>query len=88
MNTKWSTGEVKQYPNPFKHLAKVMINSSATSEVEINIFDMTGKRLKTYSHSVKEGLYEFEIGERLKSGIYIVQVISGTKVETKRIIKN
>lgn len=86
-----SSANVKVYPNPFKHEIKVFIGSlTEITDVQLDIFDMFGK--KVFTESKRDVFGEFEesinIGE-LRNGIYLMNVSgNGKHLSSKKLIKN
>jgi hypothetical protein len=64
------------YPNPTQNI----INFSTTIE-QIEVMDLTGKRLMSFNHENQINI------EALPSGIYYLRLINDEKVTTKKVIK-
>jgi hypothetical protein len=64
------------YPNPTQNI----INFSTTIE-QIEVMDLTGKRLMIFNHEKQINI------EALPSGIYYLRLINDKKVTTKKVIK-
>jgi hypothetical protein len=64
------------YPNPTQNI----INFSTTIE-QIEVMDLTGKRLMIFNHEKQINI------ETLPSGIYYLRLINDKKVTTKKVIK-
>lgn len=64
------------YPNPTQNI----INFSTTIE-QIEVMDLTGKRLMSFNHEKQINI------EALPSGIYYLRLINDKKVTTKKVIK-
>lgn len=64
------------YPNPTQNI----INFSTTIE-QIEVMDLTGKRLMSFNHEKQINI------EALPSGIYYLRLINDEKVTTKKVIK-
>jgi hypothetical protein len=60
-------------PNPFSDRAQIKYTCNNFSN--INIYDLNGRNIKTYKGLKGTGELEFD-SEKLKSGIYICQMIS------------
>lgn len=69
---------LNNYPNPFNPVTKIRFQTPKTGIVEINIFDITGKKIKgLLKQTVQAGLYEIAFeASGLPSGIYFVQMQS------------
>jgi hypothetical protein len=70
---------LNNYPNPFNPVTKIRFQSPKTSGIEINIFDITGKKITgLLKQTVQAGIYEIVFdASGLPSGIYFVQMLSG-----------
>jgi Fe-S cluster assembly iron-binding protein IscA len=75
---------VKAYPNPFQHQFTLIINTKLNEAVQIQIYDAAGRKIQMLSAKANEAI---QFGEKLKAGIYIAEVIQGTKRETIKLIK-
>jgi hypothetical protein len=64
------------YPNPFNPATKIRFQIPHTDYVEIKVFDITGKNIKTLiEQSLKAGVYETVFNaSSLPSGIYFVKM--------------
>ncbi|MCB0727081.1 MAG: T9SS type A sorting domain-containing protein [Ignavibacteriae bacterium] len=91
-----SNSEIKQefileqnYPNPFNPITKIKYSLNKRDYVEIKIFDVLGKQIKTYISSIQEsGNYEIEFdASEINSGVYFYSLfVGGERIETKRMI--
>jgi hypothetical protein len=85
----------KTYPNPFTQEVHIGYNLNIPATVTINIYDITGQRVKTllnHRSTAGAGYYEAiwngqsDNGAPLKQGIYIYQVIANNSVSTGRVV--
>ena len=81
---------VKIYPNPFSD--KLILNIDQENAINrISIIDLSGQTVysKVISESFgSQGLVEFNLGDKLKSGFYLLQVsFEGNNTKTYKIIK-
>jgi len=73
------------YPNPFNGRTIITLNSPAEDNVELSIFDVTGRKLTSGSFDVVPGVNNIPVdfGEisrgRLASGVYYYKIIAGTR---------
>jgi hypothetical protein len=74
------------YPNPFASSFAIDVTTSAVENMQINVYDMTGKLIETRDVNTTN-LNELQLGDRLPSGVYNVIVTQGQNVETLRVIK-
>jgi len=86
-----SEGDFTLYPNPNTG-EQLFVNLSAveqgTNTVNVDIFDMTGKRVIARTISVQDGFVKtsFDLNGDVQSGVYIVNVTAGTKTYTQRLV--
>lgn len=75
---------VSLHPNPFKTFTTLRVEDSNGEQMELVIFDITGKVLQSYSS--KEGLLKIERGN-LSTGLYIYQLKqAGKNIATGKLI--
>ncbi|WP_293873761.1 T9SS type A sorting domain-containing protein [Flavobacterium sp.] len=80
--TENSTSKLKIYPNPTNAFWNI---SNANAIDSIELFDLTGKTLQSFSPSVTQ----FQLdGNTLSSGVYFVKIKSGLDFAVQKIIKN
>lgn len=78
----------QNYPNPFNPVTKIKFTIPASSNVEVKIFDILGKDIKTLLNEYKQpGAYEINFNaSNLPSGVYFYRIISGSYSETKKML--
>jgi len=81
------------YPNPFNPSTVISFKMNKPSHIEINIFDITGKFVKSIvNQAYKPGNFKFiwdgknESQNPVSSGIYFYKISSQNQQETKRMI--
>ncbi|MCB9357598.1 MAG: T9SS type A sorting domain-containing protein [Calditrichaeota bacterium] len=75
------------YPNPFNSTAVLPIEVSHGMQVELQLFDIRGRRAMFYGQYVPAGKTELRIdGEGLASGVYLLQTRAGSSKSTQRVI--
>jgi len=76
------------YPNPFNPRTTIGYQLSADSNVEINIFGISGKQIATLYHGDQEaGSYELTWNANdMPSGVYIVRMVAGDFMATQKIV--
>lgn len=79
---------LNNYPNPFNPITKIRFQIPKTSNVEIKIFDITGKNIANLVNSIlKEGVYEYSFdASAFSSGIYFVRMSAGNYTGVNRIV--
>ncbi len=80
------------YPNPFKNALSIKIVSmQREKEVLLQVFDITGKLMRSFSSKVK-GLHKLHwngqdnSGKMVKPGIYLLRISTGKDQITKKVI--
>jgi hypothetical protein len=87
VNTKEDIFNV--YPNPVSSTANIIYSTGKTGTVEIEIFDIAGKKVYEHQTQANQGVNKHVISVKdLKNGIYFVKVSINSKTETKRIVIN
>ncbi|MCH8126984.1 T9SS type A sorting domain-containing protein [candidate division KSB1 bacterium] len=81
------------YPNPIKGNTNILIEGKFSSSVEIRIFDLLGRTVKTFidqqPFQVRRTLLwdgSSDQGRHVPSGIYFIAVKSKNNIQTKKII--
>ena len=84
---------LQNYPNPFNPSTTIEYTLPKSGDVELKIFDINGKLVRTLENSFKEtGYYKTvwdsknETGQVVASGAYIYQVRSGNTAISKKMI--
>lgn len=74
-----STPSFKIYPNPATDLVKIEMDG----EYNVNMYDITGKKVVEQNNLLNAS----EINtSALKSGVYMLEVVQGDKIQTKKIV--
>lgn len=79
----------QNYPNPFNPTTIIRFDISKESSVEINCFDILGRKIKTiFKQTAKAGSYKAEFdGRGLSSGVYFyVLLVDGKRLDTKKML--
>jgi PKD repeat protein len=77
------------YPNPVSHVANIDINLNERNKVCVELFDLTGKKVKQIVNSELEHgnyHYSFETDNSLSKGLYFLQFKIGETAQTKKLI--
>jgi hypothetical protein len=80
--------KINVYPNPFSNITTISVMFAQDAQASVEVLGLDGKLISNiYNGQVILGSpYSFTFdGSSLKSGIYIVRVISGEKVEFRKI---
>lgn len=77
----------QNYPNPFNPFTNIKFDISKDSEMQLRIFDITGKEILRIYENVRAGSYEYRFnGSHLASGIYFYQLKSNDFIKVKKMI--
>ncbi|MCU0372870.1 MAG: T9SS type A sorting domain-containing protein, partial [Ignavibacteria bacterium] len=78
----------ENFPNPFNPETKIKFDIPVSSEVEIIIFDISGRKVSELVNSkLNPGKYEVRwSGENLASGVYFYKIKTNSFTDTKRMI--
>lgn len=80
--------EVKVYPNPFSDQSTIEIQLAAASDLQIELYSLTGKRMAVVAskQNVLSGIHQFLIdANRLESGMYVLMIRINDKIQTERL---
>ena len=83
----------QNYPNPFNQSTVIRYSLSVMSDVQLNIYNCLGQRIKTLVHSkMQAGQNQTiwdgtnEAGRTVSSGIYLYKLETGVGVKTKKML--
>jgi hypothetical protein len=78
----------QNYPNPFNPITLIDFELLQDSDVEIKVFDLTGKEVALlHSGFLASGVYQFKFdASGLTSGIYLYQITTPLSSQTKKMI--
>jgi hypothetical protein len=78
----------QNYPNPFNPATTVKYQIPESDLVNLKVFDVLGNEVATLVNEKQPaGSYEVEFSaSELASGIYLYKLVSGSFVETKKMI--
>jgi hypothetical protein len=86
------TFRITAHPNPFNPKVSINIYLNSGGNTEIKIFNVLGQKVRSlFNGELNSGVHSFDwdgkndINSKLPSGIYIVLVITGTKVEAIKL---
>jgi hypothetical protein len=85
LSAKKGTIPVSVYPNPFKQ--ELMISTGNDEETTISIFDVQSRQVFSKTIIPNNGQIKLDTPSELKSGIYFVQIKSGSQLYTVKLIK-
>lgn len=76
--------EIKVYPNPSSYEFALLAESGSMLQVHVRVMDVSGKVISAISGNPGQLLY---FGQKLKPGLYIVEVMQGNRREIVKVIK-
>jgi hypothetical protein len=82
------TNDFKIYPNPNNGNFTIEFNSNSGSDITIDVYDISGRRIFTQSYPKKKLFSENLQLNNLQSGVYLVNVEDGNRTEVRKIIVN
>lgn len=84
----------KNSPNPFRNNAEFKFGVNLDSEVTIEVFDMTGKKIKTLTQGLRSaGIYTIrwdginDIGQEVDNGLYNITINAGAATNSMQMFK-
>jgi C-terminal processing protease CtpA/Prc len=78
--------EIRLYPNPVSYILNYEIDKkNYIGAIEFEISDIQGRRIKTINNNTASGKLDLA---NLKSGIYIIKILTSNGILSKKIIKN
>ena len=75
-------------PNPVRDVMQVAINSANDGSIDLRIFDMAGKIVRSLKANVQSGtnVISFDELSKLQEGMYVVVVYTGEEVLRQKIV--
>jgi hypothetical protein len=87
VNIDFPSVEITVYPNPNKDSLNVKLSGLKTNEIQLSVFDVSGKELfKEKFKNIEENFEEKIQTSGWGKGIYFLKIKSGKKVLTKKIV--
>jgi serine protease AprX len=77
-------------PNPFTDFINIIFFSSDTQDVDIEIYDITGKKVISQDGLKRSAGYNYLTVDKISElgkGLYIIRVISDSKIYSQKLIK-
>jgi hypothetical protein len=76
------------HPNPFGNSTKLTLQNATSGSIEITIIDLAGNQLYAQIHDLKNPEEEIKIDtEFLKSGTYVLRIVSAQESITTKLIR-
>lgn len=76
--------DVIAIPNPSNNHFTMIVNSPSDQLIDIRIFDVTGRQMNMQRKNIREPI---TLGDELKPGAYIAEIIQGNSTKTIKLIK-
>ncbi len=77
----------QNFPNPFNPSTTILYAITAAGEVEFNLYNMLGQKIKTLHKFQNAGVHNLDLSAHgLSSGVYIYEIKSGNYVERKKLV--
>ena len=83
---EFSNVDFSIYPNPNNGEFTVKLNSASNDDIEIEVFDIGGRRIFDRSYTNNSNFDEIITLNNVQSGMYLVNVTDGQKTATKKIV--
>lgn len=74
------------YPNPNTGSFNVQLNNTLSSEIDIKVFDIRGRRIFDKRYENSNNFNEVVNIGTVQSGMYLLQVSNGEKTESRKIV--
>lgn len=80
--------ELGVYPNPFNARCVIRVNLPSSSDLQLNLFDVSGKYIRNIHQGyMNAGQYEFSIDTQdLSSGVYCLQMLNANHSTVKKLL--
>ncbi|MFK7809033.1 MAG: DUF1501 domain-containing protein [Saprospiraceae bacterium] len=81
--------ETKAFPNPFANQFTISFALNETKDVQIDLFDVVGKRVKPIANkTLTNGQHDVPVeAHGLAAGVYFVRIQAGNGVKSVRVVK-
>ena len=78
----------QNYPNPFNPITSITFELPVDSDVQLSIYNLTGKKVRTLIHEIKEaGRHTIQLnGNNLSSGIYFYALDTPSNKLVKKLV--
>ena len=93
VSTPYKINLHQNYPNPFNPTTLIRYDLQVNEHVSINIYDLTGKRVKSLVNTNQDAGYRSinwnatnEVGQPVSAGMYIYTIQAGECRQTKKMV--
>ncbi|MGL2965189.1 zinc-dependent metalloprotease [Flavobacterium sp. XGLA_31] len=85
-NSEFEISNVSVYPNPNRGNFNIQFDNPAASEIKVVVYDMRGRKIFENNYANQATFNENIQLENAQAGVYLVNVIDGSKKVTKKIV--
>lgn len=78
--------QVNIYPNPGTTNTYVDFSTLTESQVEITVFDATGRMVSSFADQMPAGDHQYTLPNNLEKGVYIVKMSFGDRTLSRRVV--
>ncbi|MDN5201354.1 IPT/TIG domain-containing protein [Fulvivirgaceae bacterium BMA10] len=79
---------IKIYPNPSHSRFKLLLKSDDKGVVQLRLYDIAGRIISNQEFQRQGRSFEYELNlVNLKSGVYLLDIVSSNEIITKRLFK-
>lgn len=78
------------YPNPFSNELNIRIESSQNEQVEIQLYDQTGRKLFNQPQTIRKGEQTVTLqtlSENLPDGVYVLRIVGQATLREFKVVK-
>lgn len=94
-NNELQTTSLTCYPNPFNYETTISFTAQENEKVRLQVYDLKGNLINTLNNKIVQyGKYNVKWngtdknGKEVKTGVYIIQLVTGSQNHSCRIIYN
>lgn len=81
-----NTFDINIYPNPAIDILQVQLSEASKNDLEVSLFDLSGRKLKTLCISKGTATFKIPITQQA-SGTYILKIRNSGNIQTFRVVK-
>jgi hypothetical protein len=77
------------HPNPFNSQLNILVNSTLSESVEINLIDVSGRLIWKHQANITKGDNTVELSNiiDLKAGVYFLQIMTSQGIISQKVLK-
>jgi subtilisin-like proprotein convertase family protein len=85
-NSTYEISDLTIYPNPNKGNFNIQFNNTNSSEIKVNVFDISGRKIFENNYTSQATFNENIQLNNAQAGVYLVNVSDGNRKVVKRIV--